>query len=90
MPRIKFTSALKRFFPDLRDIEVEGSKLSELIHNINLSFPGISNYIVEENGNLREHVNIYLDGKMIQDRDQLSDKVDDKNEVVIFQAISGG
>jgi len=35
-------------------------------------------------------VQIFVDGKLIADRDQLSDAVDDASEVSILQALSGG
>ena len=90
MTKIKFTQALNRFFPDLKDLDVEAKQLSDVIVEINQHFPGLSNYILEENGSLREHLNIYLDGEVIMDRFGLSDNIDKKREIVIFQAISGG
>ena len=54
------------------------------------SYPGISNYILDEQGRLRRHVNIFIDGAMIRDRVSLTDRIDEKSEIYIMQALSGG
>ncbi|MDH5476616.1 MAG: MoaD/ThiS family protein [Cyclobacteriaceae bacterium] len=90
MAKVKFTAALKRFFPSLDEIEVEGDSVQEVITGVNKKFPGITNYILEEDGSLRKHVNIFLENDMISDRDNLSDQVKSNDQILIFQALSGG
>ncbi|NOT74063.1 MAG: molybdenum cofactor biosynthesis protein MoaD [Cyclobacteriaceae bacterium] len=90
MPKVKFTSALKRFFPTLGEMQIQGSTVNEALQNINKSHPGILSYLVEENGALRKHVNIFVKGELIQDRLTLNDPINDQDELVIFQALSGG
>ena len=90
MPIVKFTSALQRFFPDLQEIQVEGSTVSQVLAGVEDSYPGITDYLLTERGGLRKHVNIYRGDTLIKDRDQLTDTVDEKDELLIFQALSGG
>lgn len=90
MAIVKFTSALKRFFPELSELEIPVDTIRHALSEIEKIHPGIQSYIVDDNGALRQHVNIYIDGELIQDRKMLSDKVSAQNEVYIFQALSGG
>lgn len=90
MANVKFTSALNTFFPDLKDMKVQGDTVNELIISINKTTPGISNYLLEEDGSLRKHVNIFIEQDLIKDRSKLSDTVSEKDEVLIYQALSGG
>ena len=90
MAKIKFTSALKPFFPSLTDVEVEGSTVRELVAQVETHFPGISTYLMDETGSLRKHVNIFVQGDLIKDRSRLSDSVKNSDELLIFQALSGG
>ena len=90
MPTVKFTYALKRFFPQLEAVSVEGSSLPELLEAVDRRYPGIQHYIVDERGVLRKHVNIFIDGELIRDRESLSDSFDENSEVFIMQALSGG
>jgi len=90
MARIKFTSALKPFFPALTDLEVQGESVRELLDQIEARFPGMGSYLTDEHGTLRKHVNIFLQGDLIKDRTGLTDSVKGNDEVIIFQALSGG
>lgn len=90
MTKIKFTSALCRFFPNLKEMEVEGTTVNEVLKRVEQEVPGVSDYLLEEDGSLRKHVNIFLKEDMITDRKQLSDQVKDSDEILIYQALSGG
>ncbi len=90
MPTVKFTYALKRFFPGLKDTPAKGIILTEILEEIEASYPGISSYILDEQGNLRRHVNIFINGTMIPDRTKLNNEVGEKSEIYIIQALSGG
>ncbi|MDH5476594.1 MAG: MoaD/ThiS family protein [Cyclobacteriaceae bacterium] len=90
MAKVKFTAALKRFFPTLDEIEIEGNSIQEILNGVNKKYPGIDNYILEEDGSLRKHVNIFLENDMINDRKRLTDQVKSNDQILIFQALSGG
>lgn len=91
MAQVKFTRHLVRFFPNLDNpTEVNGRTVSDLIKNLNQQYPGLADYIVDDRGALRKHVNIFLGGDLIRDRQTLQDTVQDGDEIYIFQALSGG
>lgn len=90
MAKVKFTSALNRFFPSLTEVEISGSTVKETLYNADKTYPGILQYLVEEDGQLRKHVNIFVQGELIKDRVTLQDAVHGNDELLIFQALSGG
>lgn len=90
MPSVKFTKNLDRFFPGLGTISVEANTVAEVVSAIDQQFPGLADYIVDERGRLRQHVNIFVGEDMILDRHALSDSVAADSQVYIFQALSGG
>jgi molybdopterin converting factor small subunit len=91
MVQVKFTRHLVRFFPTLDNpVQANGRTVADLINNLNQTYPGLSDYIVDDGGALRKHVNIFLGGDLINDRQTLQDPVQDNDEVYIFQALSGG
>jgi len=90
MPTVRFTAALQRFFPDLQTAQVEGQTVAELLQKMDEQHPGLAAYIVDEHGALRQHVNIYIGEHLLQDRKELQDEVQSTDEVLIFQALSGG
>jgi len=90
MPIIKFTSALKRFFPDLQEGKIEGSTVAEVMQQLEKKYTGLSDFLLEENGQVRQHVNVFVGGTLIEDEKNLTDEVGEMEEILIFQALSGG
>ena len=90
MATINFTQALKRFYPQLKTLEVNASNIQEVLKEIEKQYPGIENYLVDDQRTLRKHVNIFVDGTLIKDREQLTDTLTPDSEVYIMQALSGG
>lgn len=90
MPTIKFTSNLKRFYPDLNPITAECSTVSEAVEVIDQNYAGLKDYIVDENGALRKHVNIFIGNQLVKDRERLQDALATGDEVYVMQALSGG
>jgi len=90
MAKIRFTAALKRFFPDLEELDISGGTVAEVIQATEVKYPGISDYLLDERGAVRQHMNIFVRGELIEDRTTLLDKLQENDEVVIFQALSGG
>ena len=64
--------------------------MSELLADLDRQYPGLADYIVHENGTLRQHVNIFVGDRLLADRQQLSDSLQDVDAVSIMQALSGG
>ena len=90
MATVNFTQALKRFYPELNTVEIEATDVNDAIKSIDTKFPGIENYLIDDQRVLRKHVNIFVDGALIKDREQLTDALTSDSEVYIMQALSGG
>ena len=90
MATIKFTYALKRFYPELQPVELEGKSVALVVDKLDEIYKGMKHYLLDDQGALRKHVNIFVDGSPVADRLLLSDEIDDDTEVYIMQALSGG
>ena len=90
MATVKFTANLKRFYPELAPGEFKGNNVAEVLEAVNQQYPGIKDYIVDEQGKLRQHVNIFIHNAMVKDKDSLTDLVKSGDEIYIMQALSGG
>jgi molybdopterin synthase sulfur carrier subunit len=90
MATVRFTYALKKFFPGLKDTATGAGTLSDVLNEMETTYPGIRGYIVDEQGSLRKHVNIFIDGRLINDRVTLADSFSKDSEIYIIQALSGG
>jgi sulfur-carrier protein len=52
--------------------------------------PGLRDRVVNEQGQLRQHVNVFLDSENIRRKDLLETQVADGSELTILPAVSGG
>lgn len=92
MISVELTKHLFTFFPQLEgeDISVEARYASDIIQALEMRAPGIAFYLCDERGSLRPHVNLFIAGERIVDRQKLNDLVPDGCRVHIMQALSGG
>jgi molybdopterin synthase sulfur carrier subunit len=89
MPRVLFTPNLKRHV-DCPDTKVEGKNVRDALEAVFAQHPALRGYVVDDQGRLRTHMVIFVDGKNLKDRDGLSDVVNSDSEIYVMQALSGG
>ncbi|MCY3864864.1 MAG: molybdenum cofactor biosynthesis protein MoaD [Chloroflexi bacterium] len=90
MAQVKFTPNLKRFFPDLCECEIEAATVAEIVAAVDRRWRGLGDYIIDEQGALRKHVNIFVGDELLRDKRTLSDPVSANTKIFIVQALSGG
>jgi hypothetical protein len=89
MPNVAFTENLQRHV-SCPPVEVAGSTLREVLDNVFADNPRLRGYVLDEQGTLRKHMVIFIDGRQVTDRSALSDAVAPTSEVYVMQALSGG
>jgi hypothetical protein len=89
MPRVVFTQNLQRHVT-CPPASVTGSTLREVLDAVFAQNDLARGYILDEQGNLRKHIMVFIDGEMIRDHTHLADPVPPTGEVYIMQALSGG
>ena len=71
-------------------LEAASGPLAEVMTNALAGDPLLKSYILDEQGRVRKHVNIFINGSPVVDRLRLSDNVPEGAEVYVMQALSGG
>jgi sulfur-carrier protein len=89
MPTVSFTRALERFL-EAPCAEVDGGTVGEVLAAVFASRPALRGYVLDDQGALRRHVAVYVNGRLLKDRIRLSDPVGARDEIHVFQALSGG
>lgn len=64
-----------------------GSTLHEVLRGLDAQFPGLCFRVVDEQGQLRKHMRIFVNDTMTRD---LSSAVSESDEVTLLQGLSGG
>ena len=89
MPVVEFTPHLARQ-TNGASCAVEGSTLGEALSAVFTQLPGLRSYVLDDQGAVRHHVVIFVDGTAAKDRKGLSDALRSDSEIFIMQALSGG
>ena len=89
MSTVSFTSALQRFLP-APSAEVKGATVGAALAEVFASRPALRGYVLDDQGALRRHVAVYVNGQAVRDRVRLTDPVGPRDEIYVFQALSGG
>ena len=85
MARVVFTSNLQRHVScPARD--AAGETVSAVLQEVFDQEPRIRGYVLDEQGELRKHVFIFVDGQ----RARLSNPVGEESEIYVLQALTGG
>ena len=89
MPTVLFTRTLERFLP-APSTAVEGSTVGAALAAVFASRPALRGYVLDDQGALRRHLAVYVNGRLVTDRTGLTDPVGPHDEIYVFQALSGG
>ena len=89
MPKVTFTPNIQRHVV-CPDAIVAGRTVREVLDAVFAANPRARGYVLDDQGALRRHMTIFVDGEAIRDRTGLGEKVDEGSTVAVFQALSGG
>jgi molybdopterin synthase sulfur carrier subunit len=89
MPTVAFTENIQRHVA-CPPTEVAGCTVREVLDAVFAGTPLARGYVLDEQGELRKHMAIFLNGRMIRDRAGLGDAVQPDSKLYVMQALSGG
>jgi sulfur-carrier protein len=89
MATISFTPHLRQVGPT-RPTACRGATLSEALRALEPDYPLLRGYLLDDQGRLRRHVAVFVDGVMRSRETALGLALSDNSDVYIFQALSGG
>ena len=89
MIKVSFTPNLNRHL-SCPQRSVAGATVAQALHRVFADNPRLEGYILDDQGRLRKHVAVFVDGRMIDDRHHLSDPLNPDAEIYVAQALSGG
>lgn len=89
MISVEFAPAIQRHVACMRQ-QVEAATVREALDAVFAQQDTVRAYVLDDQGALRKHVALFVDGEQVRDRTQLSDSLRADAEIYIVQALSGG
>jgi molybdopterin synthase sulfur carrier subunit len=90
MPQVRIPTPLRKLTGDQELVTVDGATISDILTNLDKTFPGLGDRLCDEQGNVRRFVNIFVNDEDIRFLEEKATPVKDTDEISIVPAIAGG
>lgn len=87
---VRIPTPLRKITKELDVVEADGNDLSGILADLENRYPGIKDRIVDEGGEIRRFVNVFLNGEDVRFLDGLTTPVSDRDEISVVPAVAGG
>ncbi|MBM3607985.1 MAG: MoaD/ThiS family protein [Alphaproteobacteria bacterium] len=89
MAEVIFTANIQRFV-ECPHAYSDGHDVRTVLDDIFRENPRARSYILDDQGALRKHIAVFVNGRLVRDRTTLSERVPQDSRVYVMQALSGG
>ena len=86
---VRIPTILRSYTGDAKLVQAEGDTLDAVIKDLDASYPGIGERLVDDSG-LRRFVNVYVNDEDVRFLDSLGTPVRDGDSITILPAVAGG
>ena len=87
---VRIPTILRTYTGGEKAVDASGATLGALVDDLEANHPGIKERLVEESGELRRFVNVYVDDEDVRFTGGLGTELSDGAQVVILPAVAGG
>ena len=72
------------------EVKVRGANVREILQGLQRNFPGVYQGVCDETGQVRRHINIFVNAYHMRDCNGLETPLGERDVVTILPAVSGG
>ena len=88
--RVRIPTILRSYSGGAAEVDVQAGSLREVLACLDASCPGIGARVLDESGQLRRFVNVYVDDDDVRFLEGLDTSVREGAKVSIIPAVAGG
>jgi sulfur-carrier protein len=85
--KVRIPTPLRSYTGQQAVVDVAGATVDDILVELDRRYPGLRFRMVDEQGRLRRHMNVFVNDESVRD---LGTAVSDADELTIMQALSGG
>lgn len=90
MPAVRFPAVMKYYVNNQTEFRVSASSTRELIEKIIEEYPSVKFHLVDSDGNLRRHFNVFVNGTHIRDLNGMNTLLNEDDKVILMASAAGG
>lgn len=90
MPQVRIPTPLRKLTGDEEVVIATGATIADVLANLDATYPGLGERLLDADGNVRRFVNIFLNDEDIRFLEDKATAVKETDEISIVPAIAGG
>jgi sulfur-carrier protein len=90
MPTLRVPTLLKYYLENQTEIRLEGQSVAAVLVDLSQKFPKIHGHIFDPKGQVRRHINLFVNADNIRDLNGLDTPVGEEDIVKILPSVTGG
>ena len=87
---VRIPTILRTYTGGESEVTAEGGNLAEVLDDLDASYSGIKGRILDEAGELRRFVNVYVGNDDVRFLDNLATPTPDGTQISVIPAVAGG
>jgi sulfur-carrier protein len=87
---VRIPTILRTYTEGASEVPASGATLAEVLDDLDRSYSGIKGRILDESGELRRFVNVYVGNDDVRFLDNLATPTPDGTQISVIPAVAGG
>ena len=88
--KVNVPTPLRKLTNNQAEVEIQAGTVSEMVDNLDLAYQGIKEKLVDDAGQIRRYVNIYVNDEDIRFLNGADTQLNEGDSISIVPAIAGG
>jgi molybdopterin converting factor small subunit len=90
MPTVRFPAVMKYYVNNQTEFFVPAATVTELLNQVVEQYPSVRFHLLDSNGNLRKHFNVFVNGTHIRDLNGMDTTLNEEDKVILMASAAGG
>ncbi len=90
MPTVRFPAVMKYYVDNQAEFFVPATTVQEVVNRVIDQYPTVKFHLVDSNGSLRKHFNVFVNGTHIRDLNGMDTRLKDDDKVILMASAAGG
>ena len=90
MATVRFPAVMKYYVKNQTEFSVSASTVKEVVDRVIEQYPSIKFHLVDSEGRLRKHFNVFVNGMHIRDLNGMDTRLTEEDTVILMASAAGG
>jgi molybdopterin converting factor small subunit len=90
MATVRFPAVMKYYVNNQTEFSVSASTVKEVVDRVIEQYPSIKFHLVDSEGILRKHFNVFVNGTHIRDLNGMDTRLKEEDKVILMASAAGG